>query len=64
MGAAAVAADAKREHVGMFDEQQEVADTIRAAIFHERTLERQCLRVRHQAQPPNLDGATHLTHAI
>jgi hypothetical protein len=61
MGAAAVATDAKREHVGMFDEQQQVADTIRAAVFHKRTLERQCLGVRHQAQPSNLDGATDLT---
>jgi hypothetical protein len=45
----------------MFDEQQEVADTIRAAIFHERTLERQRLQVRHQAQATNLDGANDLT---
>jgi hypothetical protein len=41
VSAAAVAADAERQHVWVFDEQQEVADAIRAAVFHELALDRE-----------------------
>ena len=41
--AAAVAAHAERQHVRMFDEQQQIADAVRAALFDERALQRERL---------------------
>jgi hypothetical protein len=64
MGAASVAANTESDDVRMLDQQQQIADAIRAAFFNERSLEGQRLRVRHQAQSPNFDRATQLTHLI
>ena len=73
--APAVAAHAQGQDVGMLDEQQRVADPVRAPILNQRALQRERVSVRHQAEttdfesrrtvrPTRLDltDVTHLTH--
>jgi hypothetical protein len=62
VGAATVAADTERQHVWVFDEKEQVANTVRATLFHERALYRKRVRVRHQAKPPDLDSPTHMPY--
>jgi hypothetical protein len=59
---AAVAANAERQHVRMFDEEKKVVDATGAAILDEHTLQRQRVGVRHQPEPANFKSATHLLH--
>jgi hypothetical protein len=63
VAAAPVAADTKREHVGMFDEQQQVADAMRPPVFHEGALQREGFWIRHQTETPDFDRPTHLRSA-
>ena len=58
--AAAIATHAKRQHVGMLDEQQQIADPVRAPLFDERPLQRERLGIAHPAETPDFNAATHL----
>ena len=49
----AVTAHAQRQHRGMFDQQQLIADGIRATLFNQFTLERQRLGITDHSQPAN-----------
>jgi hypothetical protein len=49
----AVAADAQRQHVRVFDQQQRVVDALSAAIFDERALKRERVAVRHESEAAN-----------
>ena len=55
--APAVASDAERQDRRMLDEQQHVVDPTGAALLDEGALQRERLGVRHQAEPPNVEGA-------
>jgi hypothetical protein len=59
--AAAVAADAERDDVGMLDKQERIGDPARTPIFNERALQRQRLAVRHQSQASHIDVALDLS---
>ena len=50
MRAAAVAADAERQHVRMLDEEQEIANAAGLAILDERALHRERLSVSNNSQ--------------
>ena len=50
VAAAAVAAHAKRQHVRMLDQQEQIADLAALPLFDERALERQRLGVGSAAQ--------------
>ena len=56
---AAVAAHSERQHVRMLDQQEDISDSTGATFFHERTLQREGLCVRHPAQPSDLRPASH-----
>jgi hypothetical protein len=49
----AVAADAEREHVRVFDEKQQIAHAPGAPILDEGALKRQRVGVRHETQTPH-----------
>jgi len=49
--AAAVAANAERQHVWMFEEEQRIADPAGPTLFNERPLQRERLGVRHATEP-------------
>jgi hypothetical protein len=51
VGAAPVAADAKREHVRMLDEQQLIVDLILAPLVDKRSLQLERLGVRDLPEP-------------
>ena len=58
--ASTVSPNAEGQDVGMFDEEQHVADAARAAILDERSLERERFTVRHEPKPSHLDRASGL----
>jgi hypothetical protein len=59
--AAAVAAHAERQDVGMFEEEQRVADSASTAIFDEHTLQSERLGVRHSSEPTDVKKACRLS---
>jgi hypothetical protein len=48
---ATIATNAEREDMRMLDQEQEITNGTRAALFDQRTLNRERLRVRYQAEP-------------
>src|SRR5262245_14567388 len=46
--------------MGMFDEQQQIADRAGTALFHQLALERERLGIRQQTRPPDFKR-THLS---
>jgi hypothetical protein len=59
MGAPAIAARTKRQHVRMFEEQQHVAHEAPLPFVHERALQRERVVIRHKAKPPDFDESRH-----
>src|SRR5512138_1900550 len=49
---ATIAAYAKRQYVRMLDEQEQIADVIRAPLFNERPLQRERLGIAHHPETP------------
>ena len=54
---AAVAPHAKRQHVRMLEQQQQVVDAPRTTVLDERPLQREGVGVWHASEPPDFDGS-------
>ena len=58
--ASAVAAHAERQDVGMFEEQEGIANDAGPALLDQRSLESERISVRNAAQPPHIESACRL----
>jgi hypothetical protein len=63
VGPPAVAANAERQDMRMFEEEQRVADPPRAPVFDQRSLERERLRVRHPAEAADVERSSVFAYA-
>ena len=55
VGAGRLAAGAKRDDVGVFEQQQHVADASRATIFRERSLQLERVRIGDTSEPSHVE---------
>ena len=60
MTATAISAHAKRQHMGMFDDQQQVVHKAPLPFIHERALQGERIVIRHKAKPSDFDESRHL----
>jgi hypothetical protein len=60
VSASAVAAHAEGQDVGMFEQEQRIADDAGSAIFHQGSLQGECLSVGDAAQASHVEWACRL----
>jgi len=60
--AATVAADAERQHMGMFEQQQHLVDAAGPSLLDERALQRERVSVRDALQPAHIEHPRCLLH--